>query len=226
MRNEPIEQFEHAGYVIKIFKDDEPPHPRHDYDNLGTMACFPGRYDLGDWLDPRSAFSEKFVSSAAGGPSADSRRFVHGSRAHAEEFLNWFDTHKKDIALHLPLYLYDHSGITMRCSDFREFDPGGFDSGMVGFIFVTKEKVREDYKCKLITKKVLAQVEACLRGEVDVYDKYLTEQFVGYVVETTDGTHVDSCWGFDDFDYCVEEAKASANGWREEEGLAEQAMAL
>lgn len=33
---------------IRIEYDDDPMHPRKDMDNLGTMVCWHGRYELGD----------------------------------------------------------------------------------------------------------------------------------------------------------------------------------
>lgn len=112
----------------------------------------------------------------------------------------------------LPLYLYDHSGITM--------NTGGFscpwDSGQVGFIYVEWEKaVREygltDERFPSLADKV-ERVNEALRTEVKVYDQYLRGDVYGFEVETgvvvtktwPDGStereidwgHGDSCWGF------------------------------
>jgi hypothetical protein len=34
--------------IVKIVRDDDPPHPRKDWDNLGTMLYCSSRYTLGD----------------------------------------------------------------------------------------------------------------------------------------------------------------------------------
>ena len=57
--------------------------------------------------------------------------------------------------IRLPVYLYDHSGITLNTSGFS----CGWDSGQVGWIVAEFDKVREQYNCKGINpatrKKVL-----------------------------------------------------------------------
>ena len=91
----------------------------------------------------------------------------------------------------LPLYLYDHSGITMRTSKFS----CEWDSGQVGVIIATPEKIRECYQIKRITKKTRERVVACLEQEVKTYDQYLRGDVWGFVVENN-GEHEDSCCGF------------------------------
>jgi len=55
----------------------------------------------------------------------------------------------------LPLYLYDHSGITMNTTGFS----CGWDSGQVGYIVMSYEKIRKEYNWKNITKKRRTQIE-------------------------------------------------------------------
>jgi hypothetical protein len=50
-------------------------------------------------------------------------------------------------------------------------------------------------------------VERVLKAEVVVYDKFLTGDFVGYVVLAKDGEEHDSCWGIDDVKYAISSAK-------------------
>jgi hypothetical protein len=49
-----------------------------------------------------------------------------------------------------------------------------WDSGQVGWIFVSKKKIREEYNVKRITKSLVSKVTELLINEVDIYDKYLT----------------------------------------------------
>lgn len=55
-----------------------------------------------------------------------------------------------DDAICLPLYLYDHGGITMSTSPFS----CPWDSGQVGVIYCTKEKAIKEWGKKRFTKKV------------------------------------------------------------------------
>lgn len=107
----------------------------------------------------------------------------------------------------LPLYLYDHSGITMSTSPFS----CPWDSGQVGVIYAKKGSEGMDDKT----------LEACLESEVKEYDNYLTGNVWGYVIKDSAGNFLDSCWGFvGDEDYCktaMEEAvKCCVNELRED----------
>lgn len=102
----------------------------------------------------------------------------------------------------LPLYLYDHSGLTMNTTGFH----CPWDSGQVGYIYATKDAVRAEYGVKRISRQLIEHVLNVLRGEVECYDKYLRGEAYGYTVTDADDNEVDSCWGFDDLDYCREQA--------------------
>ena len=104
----------------------------------------------------------------------------------------------KGNVIMLPLYLYDHSGITM--------NTGGFscpwDSGQVGYIYVTMEDARKEWSGT--DEEIRAKALTCLEAEVKVYDQYLTGDVYGYIIEDDDGEIVDSCWGFYEDEYCRE----------------------
>jgi hypothetical protein len=108
----------------------------------------------------------------------------------------------------LPLYLYDHSGITMNTTGFS----CPWDSGQVGIIYVSKEKIRSEYGVKRISPKLRAKVLKVLKGEVETYDDYLTGNVWGYTVADASGDIIDSCWGFyGDYEKnCLVEARLSA----------------
>jgi hypothetical protein len=110
----------------------------------------------------------------------------------AKAFVN-----RKDV-ISLPLYLYDHSGITMNTTGFS----CPWDSGQVGFIYVTREKVRKEYGKKAISPKLLARVLGYLKAEVEVYDSYLTGDVYGFKTFDKAGNELDnSCWGFFGHDF-------------------------
>lgn len=45
---EPIETFQYKGKTIEIHYDPEPMNPRVEWDNIGTILYWSGRYKLGD----------------------------------------------------------------------------------------------------------------------------------------------------------------------------------
>jgi len=190
-----MEDITHKGIKIKIEQDQDAESPRN-WDNLGTMVCFHRRYDLGD--KDHGYDSDDYNGWAA---------MEKAIRA------------KEDAALILPLYLYDHSGLRMKIGSFQGLLPQGhaeFDSGQVGFVFVSKKKVREEYNVKRITKKTLEKAYEVLKSEVNAYDQFLSGDVWGYIVEEDeDGNELpsslhESCWGFFGYDYCVEQAKEVA----------------
>jgi hypothetical protein len=166
---ENIERFEVDGVTVRIVQDPEPMNPRKEFDHMGTMYCWHRRYELGDEHSLEVREGQEFATQVL-----------------------------KTGGIVLPLFLMDHSGITMRTSSalFRACDSAGWDWGQVGFIFVEAKKIREEYSVKRITKKTREKAEKCLEAEVEEYDNYLTGNVYGYVIEDPDGNHLDSCWGF------------------------------
>lgn len=156
------------GEVLKIIQDVDSESPR-EWDNLGTMSCFHNRYNLGD--------SDPIVSS--------------------DDYNSWDEMKEALIKKHnakivLPLYLYDHSGITISTSPFS----CRWDSGQVGFIWISAEKIRKEYSVKRISKKLLEKVETYLKSEVKTYDQYLIGDVYGFQLYDKDENLLDSCWGF------------------------------
>jgi hypothetical protein len=179
------DSIEYKGYIINIFPDEDLRNPRKEFDHLGTMVCFHRRYNLGD----RHEFRDP------------------------DEFAEFL---KEEKPICLPLYLYDHSGITIstRSERFRACDPQGWDWGMVGYIYVTRENVRKEYNVNRVSGKILEKVTKLLEAEVQEYDHYLTGNVHGYEITKDEkpkaGDVIDSCWGFFGYpvDYVIPEAKA------------------
>lgn len=173
-----IESFEHNGRKVTIYFDDLAESPRTAYDNLATLACWHRRMDLGDERIEGMAEAELRERATEDG----------------EELL----------AL-LPLYLYDHSGITMSTSPFGD----RWDSGQVGWAYVTKSSA-EKLGCVGPEWDADRYLKAIV-GEVGTYDMFLRGDMYGYVVEDEDGEEVDSCWGFYGLDDVRMEAKEAAS---------------
>lgn len=107
------------------------------------------------------------------------RRYTLGDVQPKESPDEWLKENAPEGSIVLPLYLYDHSGITMRTSAFS----CPWDSGQVGVIVATPEKIREAFMVKRITKKVRENVTAGLVSDVAVYDMYLRGSVWGFVFE-------------------------------------------
>jgi hypothetical protein len=185
-----VETKQIENYLIEVVQDADPENPR-SWENLGTMVCFHNRYDLGDKHNYNS-----------------------------DDYDGWDEMEKdiikrENVGAILPLYLYDHSGITMNTTGFG----CKWDSGQVGFIFISKEKMLEEYGGKRVTKKLKERVTEYLKGEVETYDQYLRGDVYGYQISrvtTCNQGHehkedLDSCYGFFGMDSCLEDAESIVN---------------
>jgi len=113
---------------------------------------------------------------------------------------------RKDVVA-LPIYIYDHSGITINTSGFS----CQWDSGQIGFIYMDKKDILENWGGKKLTRKLIDKAYSYMRSSVKEFDDYITGSVYGYVVEDDEGENVESCWGFyGETKYCLEEGKAVA----------------
>ena len=120
----------------------------------------------------------------------DRCRYTFGDEVASNEELR--EIGLDDELLKLPIYLYDHSGITINTSGFS----CPWDSGMVGMIYMTKQTAIENWGKKILTKQVRDKAYACLRAEIECLDQYITGSVYGYRVFDPQGDELDSCWGF------------------------------
>jgi uncharacterized protein (DUF2249 family) len=167
-----------SGYTMEIFVDHFPSNPRTEWDNAGTMVCFHRKYRLGDKHDYNS-----------------------------KDFDSWAGLKKQIIKDHdpaaiLPIYMYDHSGVTISTTPFD----CPWDSGLVGYIYISKEKARDEFEFKRLTAKVKQQIAEYLVSEVKTYDQYLRGDVYGFQILEGDEV-IESVAGF----YGKESAITDAN---------------
>ena len=183
------------GLVIDVTHDHEEHNNPRDWDNAATMVCGHGRYSLGDENGAEKAMEDISNSKL---------------RKRKWDDMNWSHVPNLDYMARecdfvvLPLYLYDHSGITMNTTGFS----CPWDSGQVGFIYMTKEQVREEFSVKLVTKKVREMALKRMRQEVETYDMFIRGDVWHYSITDDDGELIDSCGGVFGNDYLEEEVKA------------------
>jgi len=161
---------------LRILNDHYPESPRQ-WDNVTKMLCFHKSYRIGDEHDYKST---------------DYKGWQGFKKQLEKDF---------DIAVIKPVYAYEHGNITVSTSPYD----CRFDSGQVGWIFVTKQKIRECYGIKNVTKKHIQKAEINIDLDMETYDQYLTGDIYGFEVvekktcETCGHTKeeiIDSCWGF------------------------------
>lgn len=107
------------------------------------------------------------------------------------EQMQWLDLKALAEKTHciLPVYMYDHSGLTVNTTGFS----CRWDSGLLGWIYASHDKVKEEFG--QVTPEAVQKAENLLVGEIKDYDYYLTGQCYGFKLYKKE-EEVDSCWGF------------------------------
>lgn len=156
---------------LEIKQDLYPISPRED-ENLAIMTCFHKRYNLGDEHDYKLSDFESW-----------------------EQLKKQIIKDENPICIK-PLYIYDHSSITISTTPFS----CRWDSGQIGFIYIRKKDMLEEFGGKRCSKKLKTIAEKNIDIEVEVYDHYLTGEVFQYELYVNDEL-VDSCGGFYDDDF-------------------------
>lgn len=227
------------AYTYKIEYDENPWNPR-EWDNLGTIAHWHRRYDLGERVDDEKDLflmlarmvdedideklerMEEIWENKSCIPDvslSNDRDAWLEARARKWNLFDMEVAKRLDriVEKHyimLPVYMYDRSGVTLNTTGFS----CRWDSGQVGWIYVSIADVKKQYGWKNMSQKRRELIKTYLRGEIETYAQYLEGDVWGYVI-TDDVTEeiVDSCWGFFGQEYCEEEAESAMEYYRKKE---------
>jgi hypothetical protein len=184
------------SYKIKIERDENAWDPRED-DNFTTMVCFHKRYNLGD------------------------KHNVNG-----DEYASWAEMEEaikadEEVMIMKPLYMYEHSGITISTSPFS----CGWDSGRLGLVYITKASLMKMCGRADFTEE---ELNAMLESEVKTYDMYVQGEVYSYsiyeVVTCSLGHEheelLDDCGGYYGEEEAREEAEAIVKVYEEQTAVA------
>ena len=146
-----------TGLSIKFYNSEG---DSREWDNLTKMVCFHNNYDLGD--------------------KHDYNKNDYNSWEELAEAIK----ENENVLLMKPLYLYDHSGLTISTEEFN----CKWDSGQVGFIYITKEQAE-------LLGAPEDTFDRQLEGELETYKQELQGEVFGFTCYK-DGEVADSCGGF------------------------------
>ena len=182
------------GYTVNVSVDPFPDNPRN-WDNLGVMYFEKMR----NWNFQDVTIPEYWIDE--NGESWDI--------SDQDSFEAWRGSEGDRLAIVLPIYVYEHSGIVLRT---RQTTPAGRISG---YIVVTEDKLLKEYgKIDDETKKTATEV---LSSEVDIYSAYVNGDV--YYSEVLDGEEtIDSSGGFYDLDEAFQTGKDTAERMGQAEG--------
>lgn len=189
MSDYTIETIEKDNLRLTISYDTDAMNPREDDCGLGSrMVCFHKRYNM---------------------PNEENYDY--------NDYNSWKEFEQQirkdnDIAILLNVFMYEHSGVSLSTARTCQWD-----SGQVGFMYITKPMIRQLRNCKYVTKKILEQEEQYLRNQIKIYGKYMNGDVYGFQleeievksykkvysngeesedIEEKEYNEIDSCWGF------------------------------
>ena len=166
--------------------DPEATNPR-ELDNLGTILITPNK---SQWVANRDSAVDTSIPLGK-------NPHEHWENLRREQL----KLKESDIAIAYPVTKYEHGAISLSLGY-----KSGFDYTVSGFIYVTKEQVRECYGVKRITKGILEQAKNCMQSELDMLSSWLNGDCYGWYIKEyaldDDGLDweeadtLDSCWGY------------------------------
>lgn len=189
--NTIIKRAENEDTILEIGLETDAVDPREHADPMTTMVCFHRNYSLGD---------------------------KHSYRQ--DDYNSWEEVGKaikedNAIVLMQPLYMYEHSGITISTGPYS----CPWDSGQIGFIYVTRESMADAGLLHLeesICETDIQRAQDILDAEVDEYDMYVRGEVYYFRVSSkktceccnhTKIEVIDSCTGFYGYEHLEESLK-------------------
>ena len=160
-------------YALMVQPDDILISPREVDEHFGTMVCFHPRYALGDhhnYMDKDDFLREMYLDTVGHDEAGMKRyermvnivssRFRHGPKTEERAIDEAMQKVISEKYLMLPLYLYDHSGLAMSTESFSGRAPHAeWDSGQVGWIYVSKEDALKEFDADKMTGAIRQKAE-------------------------------------------------------------------
>jgi hypothetical protein len=164
-------------------------NPR-DWDNLGTMICRHPRYTLGD----EGPLRDEIVRAIDETLEENEGSWAAVFRMLGEHY---------GTTLALPLYLYDHSGLSMKAGapiNLTEPSAGSdWDTTLCGLIIDTEQGRQE-------SGTLPENIAGALRHEVEIYSTYLEGDIWAWSIFDRNGIMLDSCGSILGLDNAIEYA--------------------
>lgn len=132
--------------------------------------------------------------------------------ATAEVLMNAIKKHTKAVVL--PIYVYNHSGISISTSSnkYRMFDGAGWDWGISGMIYADESTIKKEYGGDKVTDEMRTKAIEVLNGEIKTLNMYFQDEVYWFSVKEYDEM-VDSCGGIfaEDLEELKKELKSMVN---------------
>jgi len=170
--------------LVQVLHDNDVESPR-EWDNLWTWVTTPnaGYSDVKPeyYKDSRKCYCQKFFYRP-------------------EDFENSNGCIDKEFAyshMIVPLYLYRHTGDVISAGNYGiNWSDKQWDAGCMGFAFVSHLRIKEEFSCKRITKRVKERAIEYLKGEVAAMNAVNFGEVYGIKIIDMETEEQESCFGF------------------------------
>lgn len=174
----------------------------HGQDNLGTILIAPNK---SHWVASPGSVVDTSI------PFGNSP-YEHWENLRREQL----NLKKSDIAIAYPVTKHEHGEISLSLG-YKQ----GWERGVVGFVYVTKETLRKEYGVNRITKSIIERAKNCLQSELDMLTAWLNGDCYGWQIKeyalTDDGLGweevgiLDDCWGYFDKEHASRDMQDMLN---------------
>jgi len=202
------ETVEYRGYKINIHLDSHHEENPREWCNLGTLAL-----NNNAWAEENIASIYELYENLL--EHEEIRPWIPQNQDYCGYSID-HDKAQKNLEkkyIVLPVYKYEHGNVCYNTSGFS----CPWDSGMNGFIYVSKEKVRKEYGIKNISPAWVQRIKGYLENEVETFSNAVSGEVYGYHIENHEGEELDSCYGFYGYDHeksdLLPQAKAAIDNY-------------
>lgn len=178
----------YKGFTILISNHEDAESPR-GWDNTGTISVTKNcRYKLGDeeYSDPMD-----FLANLSGKEFEELEQ-AWKKEANELEFPQWVLSKARETNIILPVFLYDHSGISVSTTPFSCH----WDSGLIGFIHVSHKDIMKTTGHTELTAEDIEEYTTYLENEIKTLDDYCRGYVYQFLIEDPEGEVIDSCGGY------------------------------
>ena len=130
------------GKIVSFTQDTSPESPR-EWDNLGQLMIKGGRNHIS--CDEHEDYNTGLLVAYHDEMTAEeAQSFLsyNGTYMELSEIRSAFAEFKREIAVILPVYRYEHGGVAYNTTGFS----CSWDSGKIGVIFATKKQIELSFK--------------------------------------------------------------------------------
>lgn len=193
-----VETIEHRGYSIGIYHDEDAGNPLTESDCQPTLVLHRQAERHFGWTTDKN-WGAKVNAALDAVAERGTTDHLYGPGGALEVVSRWLTAFQK-VPLVLPVSAYEHSGVSVSLgTDNHWSDPGGWDSGWIGWLFITHDQVKS-------WGTPPDRIEDALRGGFEEFAAWVAGDCYGYRILSPDGDEIESCWGFYGWDIFDENA--------------------